>query len=305
MKRLIGCATLIAISAYLLVHIRNASTDLKPKIFYTIQDRHLAALVPPPPPKEEASWSDEAQIGAKFAKKLDFYRAITALSRAEMLAPESAKHELQYQTLLCYYLGQRYADAERAFTSSSLTQLPKDSPLYHDLLVILYDTYHQLDRIEQRNHILQLIYDESRETYNHLVLYTALKKADFTALRQIPSTHDLLTTYESHKKSPSKAAILNALLPGAGYFYLSQYQTALTALFINGLFIASGVYFLRRKPIAAAILFFSFEAGWYFGGIQGATAQTRLYNERVYEQVVQPAMNKEGLFPIYELRHDF
>ena len=86
---------------------------------------------------------------------------------------------------------------------------------------------------------------------------------------------------------------------------MGQQQTAITALLINGLFIASSVYFFKNGPVSAGIVTASFEAGWYFGGIYGGAAQAKLYNERLYERMANPMMNQQRLFPVFRLEYAF
>ncbi len=293
--------------------------DIEPQISYSVQDTYLKELPSPFPPlgltEKETEWGREYRIGTGFAKSLDLYRAITAFRRAEILAPENEmgrKLEIQYEILLCYYLGRRYEDVDEAFSHSGLAKVDGAFPAFHDLLVILYDTYIQLDQMERAGQILQLIGQNYPDTYNNLIVSTALKKADFPLLNQVlatgterPYLQDFLYQYNRQKKSPTTASMLNAFIPGTGYLYLGQIQTGITALFINGLFIASSVYFFQHGPIAAGIITASFEAGWYIGGIQGGALQGRLYNERLYERTATPMMNREKLFPVFQLNYAF
>ncbi len=306
--RLIGFGTLIAISLSFLMGYNHLSKEIEPQIHYSIQDRYLKALPTPflalSDAEQETQWGSEYLIGMHFARDLDFYRAITAFRRAEILTQsEERKLEMQYEILLNYYLGRRYKEVEHAFDESDLSQISVDFSAFQDLLVILYDTYFQLDETEKSSHILGIIEQHDPKLHQNLILYSALQKADLPAVEKMSPA--LFKAYKEQKKSPKTAAMLNAILPGSGYFYLGQLQTALTALLMNGLFIAAAVYFFRRRPIAAAIIFLGFEAGWYFGGLQGGSSQGKLYNERVYEQIVTPYMNHEGIFPIYQLKHAF
>ncbi|NGX59402.1 MAG: hypothetical protein KR126chlam3_00553 [Chlamydiae bacterium] len=308
--RLIGLKTLIVISLLSLAGCDLAKKEIQPQIHYTVQDRYLQSL--PSPFSElstlerETSWGSEYLIGNHFAKKLDFYRAITAFRRAEILTQdEDRRLEAQYETLLCYYLGQRYAEVEQSYRESNLSSISTNFPAFHDLLVILYDTYFQLGEVEKSTPILELLGQYDEKTAKTLVLYSALQKADFSVLEKLGKDLPLMKIYEEQKKSSKIAAALNAIIPGSGYFYLGQKNTAITALLMNGLFLAAAIYFFRRRPIAAAIIFLGFEAGWYLGGIQGGSAQGKLYNERVYEQIVTPYMNREGIFPIYQLKNAF
>lgn len=297
----------------------RVSRDIEPQINYTVQDRYLRQLPSPFHPltvlEKAQDWGKEYLIGMEFARSLDLYRAITAFRRAEILGGEAIadrKLEMDYAILLSYYLGRRYEDVAATFTNSGLSKVDQKFPAFHDLLVILYDTYGQLHEIEKACYILELIRTQYPSTYENLVLSSALVKADFPCLRQIaicppprPYLDDLLCAYDQKKKSIGTASFLNAVLPGAGYFYVGQRQTGVTALLVNGLFIATSVYFFQHGPIAAGIIFASFEMGWYFGGIYGGAKQAKYYNERLYENMATPMMNQNRLFPIFQLNYAF
>lgn len=314
----IGSKTLFIVKSSLLflTGCQFINKEITPQIQYAVQDKYLQSLSSPfsePTEKEkETGWGMEYAIGRGFAKQLDLYRAITAFRRAEFLLPpekDREKQEIQYQILLSYYLGRRFQDGEKVFSEGTLMAIPADSPLFHDLLVILYDTYSELDEREKADYILNMAKEHFPETASNLSLYTALNKADFSTLATFCSGKEellkFLKDYKALQKSPKFAAALNGILPGAGYFYLGQLSTAITALLVNGLFIFAAIHFFRKRPIALAIIFLSFELGWYFGGIQGGGMQAKLYNERTYENLAKPLMNKHGLFPIYQLKNGF
>lgn len=112
------------------------------------------------------------------------------------------------------------------------------------------------------------------------------------------------TSYLSLKKSPYTAQILG-LFPGAGYAYLGQYQSAITAFSVNALFIATAVYFFQQGNVPAGVLTTSFEAGWYFGSIYGAGQAAKTYNERLYEVLLHPVMEEKKLYPLLQLEYGF
>jgi tetratricopeptide (TPR) repeat protein len=290
--------------------------NLEPKINYTVQDKYLKDLPSPFPPLSEdeksQSWGREYQIGIAFANKLDLYQAITAFKRAEILIPEHLKErklEIYYEILLCYYLGKKFSDVAEIFETTDLRLIDNTFPACHDLLIILYDTYTQLGDTEKRDQILSLIKHYYPAEADKLALSDALSKADFPALetysKDHPGVKDLLTTYEQEKKSVTKAKTLNAVLPGAGYFYLGQPQMGMTALLLNGLFIGAAYHFFHRGNVPAGVIFTSFEMGWYFGGIHGAGEEAKFYNEHIYEKHATPMMNQQGLFPVFMLNHAF
>ena len=100
------------------------------------------------------------QIGFGFAHELDLYQAITAFKRAEFLIPPEEKMrslEIQYEILLCYYIGQKWQNVIYTFDHSQLRYAGADFPALHDLLLILYETYQNEGMQNQAEKILQVI----------------------------------------------------------------------------------------------------------------------------------------------------
>lgn len=292
---------------------------IEPILSYSVQDKYLLSLptaFPPLTEEEKAQdWGREMQIGFGFAHELDLYQAITAFKRAEFLIPADQKMrtmEIQYEILFCYYLGKKWKEVIDTFDHSELRYANQEFPAFHDLLLILYEAYQQEGKENQALKILQVIQNCYPEQGQKLFLSSALVRGDIPTLETIaaapppkPYLDHLLDDYAARKKSVGTAQALNAFVPGAGYLYLGQKQSATTAFFLNGLFIAASAYFFHQGNIAAGVIFTSFEAGWYFGGIYGAGLEAKVYNERLYESLVTPMMNRERLFPALMINYAF
>lgn len=292
---------------------------IEPQVSYAVQDKYLKHLPPAFPSlsaqEEDQAWGKEYLIGQKFARELDLYRAVTTFKRAEFLLPPNHAErlqEIQYQILLSYYLGKRYNEVIQTFNHSTLYHARPSFLAYHDLLVILYESYLEIGDEQKAEHILRAMCQHYPETADKLVLATALIAGDLDALRQEERQNpsktyltDLLKTYDTKKKSISRAQTYNAFLPGMGYLYVGQKQSALTSFLLNGLFTAAAVHFFQKGNIAAGVITTSFEAGWYFGGIYGAGEAAKLYNERIYEENAYPTLNYNGLFPVLMLKYGF
>ena len=119
------------------------------------------------------------------------------------------------------------------------------------------------------------------------------------------ATQEILKTFNKYQKNPSFAGFLNAVIPGLGYLYIGQKQSAFTAFCLNSLFISSTGYFFYKGNIPAALITLSFETGWYMGGILGAKEGATLYNERLFETHAHYHMRDHKLFPILMLNHGF
>jgi hypothetical protein len=116
---------------------------------------------------------------------------------------------------------------------------------------------------------------------------------------------EFLIEYSCNKKSVSKAQTLNAILPGAGYYYVGQKKSGLTSFIINALFIAATYQLFDHGYIAAGIITGSLECGWYFGGINGAGLAAKEYNEQLYQSLGKEFMIQNRLFPILTIQKGF
>lgn len=297
----------------------RVNDTIDPEVHYTVQDQYLKQLDSPFPPltaeERKTGWGKEYLIGTEFAKKLDLYRAITALKRSQILLPpqhRERREEIDYQIALSYYLGKRYEETLETVENSPLSKRSPSFAAHHDLLVILYESYQKTDQLPQAKNILDSIARYYPETAAKLRCATVLIEGNLPEMQKIATAENvpvdsssLLNTYFSNAKSVSKAQLLNACIPGAGYFYVGQTQSAITAFLLNGLSIWATVYLFSKGNTAAGLLSLSFEAGWYFGGIYGAGEAAKLYNERLYESLVSPTLHSHKLFPVLMLQYGF
>ncbi|HUD01024.1 MAG TPA: tetratricopeptide repeat protein [Rhabdochlamydiaceae bacterium] len=310
MKKLVFASLLILTSCF------RVGNELEPQLNYAVQDRYLKSLPSPFPPltEQEAAtdWGREDRIGLGFAHELDLYQAITGFKRSSFLLPPSytdRKLQLEYDTLLCYYYGRKYPETIYTFDSGSLRTVPSSFAPYQDLLVILYDSYNNLQENDKADKIMNYMEMTYPAVAQKLALSKILLKGDIPALQAAAPAHpdiqSLLNQYELEKKSTRTAQLLNVFVPGTGYLYVGQTQSAITAFLLNGLFIWATCYFFQHGNTAAGIIFASVEAGWYFGGIYGAGQEAKFYNERVYERLATPMMNENRYFPILMLNYGF
>ncbi|HSX26931.1 MAG TPA: hypothetical protein VLE89_08010, partial [Chlamydiales bacterium] len=282
---------------------------IDPRVSYQLQDQHFEGLksaFPPLGPDEKLSdWGKEMMIAHAFADQLDLYRAVSTYKRAQILIPPHEtrrKLEIQYDILLCYYLGKKYDEVIDAFEKSDLATVDKSFPAYHDLLLILYECYREMDNPEKQQRIAELIDQSFPVTGEKLKLSQSIREGDLyqlqcfaTEFHHPPYLDNLLSCYYAQKKSVGSAQLLNAFIPGAGYLYIGQRTSAFTAFLLNGLFIAAAYEFFHHGHVAAGIITTFFESGWYFGGIYGAGEEAKYYNERLYERNASHVLNEHKL----------
>jgi len=294
--------------------------EIEPKLSYQIDESFIKSLPGAFPALNEMEkkedFGKEYDVAVKFAHDLDFYRAITSFKRASYLLDnghEKEKLSCDYSILLCYYLGQKYEEVIFTFERSPLIHVNKENfKPFKDLLIILYDSYKKIKEEQKSQNMLKALELNYPELKKKLEMTEALLKADTLSIEKASSSssdkNEILSqvhAYKKEKKSIYAAQALNALLPGAGYWYLGQRQSALTAFLINGVFIYASYEFFHKGYIGAGIIFSSLEFGWYFGGIYGAGLETKVYNERLYEKKFNPLMNKKGYFPVCYIEYAF
>lgn len=256
----------------------------------------------------EQDWGKELQIGDSFARDFDLYRAITAYRRAEILIPKNLierKKQIQYDIILCYYLGNKYRDVIDTFENSLLMNAGPKFPAFDNLLMILYDSYEKEGICNKATIILELINKHSPETAEDLNLGTMITRGAIVEMECFETGHLLMQEYANQALSVRKAQFLNAVLPGAGYYYVGQEKAALTSFIINALFIAASYQLYHRGYIAGGIIVTSLELGWYFGGINGAGLAAKEYNEQLYNILGKETMTCKRLFPILTFEHSF
>jgi tetratricopeptide (TPR) repeat protein len=267
------------------------------------------------PDEQQQEWAKELQIGNVFAKECDFYRAITCYKRALILLPptEMERHlQLDYNIMLCYYLGAKYQETLNIFEASELSQANPTFPAFNNLLLIVYDSYLRTGQEDKAACVLEIIRKFSPETAEDLFLYQNLKSGEIEMARCLMSQHRHAEAmekdfafYDQFAKSPQKARTLNAILPGAGYYYVGQRKAALTSFIINALFTAAAYQFFHRGYPAAGAITASLEAGWYLGGINGAGIEAQEFNTRLYEGVSRKILTEHDCFPILMFETSF
>jgi tetratricopeptide (TPR) repeat protein len=259
-------------------------------------------------------WAKELVIGDAFAKEWDLYRAITSYKRALILMgePNERRLQIEYDIILCYYLGCKYCEALEAFENSCLTSVNPAFPAFNQLLLMVYDCYLHEGKEDRAAAILETIQKFSPETSSDLNIYHNLMEGRLCELQAEVDQHPDFETiqpeldaYYSQSKSPTKARQLNALFPGAGYYYVGQTKTAVTAFLINALFILASYECFHHGYPAAGIITASLESGWYFGGINGAGIEAQEYNNRLYDGMSTRILKDHCFFPVLMFETSF
>lgn len=295
------------------------SNVLQPCIVYTPPEKFLQKMKSPFPPLNEeerqSTWGTEVIVGDNFARKLDLYRAITCYKRGEVLLPPNnieRLREIQYKILCCYFLGRQFGSAVEIFEFGALREAPQSFPALRSLLIMLYEAYRQIGMNDKAVQILTYLDNIDPEAARRLQLGAAITEGQIDCAEifaeEVPEHEEItfrLESYRSEALSIKKAQTLNALLPGAGYYYVGQKSTAFTSFTINALFSIAAWQLFRDNQIALGIIVTSLESGWYLGGINGAGLAAKKYNEDLYNKQAKEIMLDYRLFPALQFTYAF
>ncbi|MBA2727060.1 MAG: tetratricopeptide repeat protein [Parachlamydiaceae bacterium] len=298
---------------------QRSCEPFKPNICYypppCLIESRPSAFTPLTAEECKSDWGKEIRLAYAFGKQQDFYRAITGFKSALVFLPKNKlerKMQIEYGIIQSYYLGCKYRDAIEYFEGCELLYAPKDFPAYHDLLILLYDAYLKIDNEEKACNMLGVINQEYPNEANTLILSKGFLDGDIPNIKEAaqcsPDKEEIdcfINEYLSVSKDERRAQVYQALLPGAGYLYVGQKDAARTSFLINLLFTWAAYQFFDRGYIAAGIITASLEAGWYFGGINGARLEAREFNERLFGVNGREFMRCHGYFPILMLETTF
>ncbi|MEC7839992.1 MAG: tetratricopeptide repeat protein [Chlamydiota bacterium] len=296
-----------------------SSTAIEPNIKLKTTKYDIARIpsaFDPLTPKElSEEWARELLIGNRFAKDLDLYRAITSFKRSLILMPENRlerRLQAEFAIVQCYYLAAKYCDAIESFENSQLLHVSPTFPAFRDLLIIMHDCYDKTKEFDRAEQILKVIEKGDSNLANNIQLSIAISEGDIPSTRALAQQsskcepiNEFIQQYCKCSLSPKKAQILNAILPGAGYYYVGQKRAAVTSLLLNGLFSAATYYFFDNGNWAAGLITLSLETGWYIGGINGAGLEAKEYNEHLYNNMGKGTMTRNDLFPLLMLETNF
>lgn len=316
MRRLLVLLPLLLTSCY------HASVQIEPCLPEPVHPKEMCSSAvfsdSPFPPmttaERESEWGKEWVIGLSFAADFDLYRAITAFKRALILMPqeEGRRCEIEYDIALSYFLGHKYADVISTVEGGPLACVDDHFPAWRDLLLLLYDSYKHMGAVKKQECARELLEKCDHAVGRQLALLTMLETGDICALEQEGLTDpsrgylvNIADGYCSCAKSVRSAEMFNALLPGSGYWYVGQKQSAITSFLINSLFITAAIQFISHGYTALGVITFSLEAGWYFGGIYGGGLAAKSYNEHLFESYACKVAACEPLYPLLMLRYTY
>lgn len=250
---------------------------------------------------------DSAEMVFGFASSLmeqgDYYRAISEFKRFLYLFPENDKSLVaKFRIGECYELGERFDKAIEIFREIAYNyeKSPLGEEAYYKVgLVLLSAGRFRLARDElfsftedypsSDNYVKALalvggisVYLDEEEIAEEMWKEEKIPESDREHLLKY-----LQDYRQDSKKSPTVAAILSLIVPGAGHFYTGEIADGIIAFILNSLFIGAMVESFLRKNVIAGAIFGLFELNWYAGTVYGAVTNAYRYNLQKRENFIE------------------
>ena len=250
----------------------------------------------------------QLRIADAFLEEGEYYRAVTEYKRFLILFPDSAKADYAtFKIGLAHFRGEEFGTAARVFSSlrqqypasgyaveagylegvshwrlkeygrsqAALWALADAHPLSayapRSLLVIGLAALDE-DKPESGRRALDRLLDRYPDYPDRGIVEEAAAQID--RYRELP------------EKSPILAGAMSAILPGSGYIYAGRYGDGITALLINGLFIAGTAAAIHQENYAVAGIVGGVGVPFYLGNIYGSANAAKKWNLEVKREAV-------------------
>ncbi|HTZ40199.1 MAG TPA: tetratricopeptide repeat protein [Syntrophales bacterium] len=251
----------------------------------------------------------QLKIADAFMEEGEYYRAVTEYKKFLILFPDSAKADYaSFKIAMAYFKGEEYGAAARSFLAMR-EKYPESS---HAIEAGYLEGVSQwklknYDRARMALESLVEQHPESDYAPRSLVVIclAALDENKAEVSRQ--ALQRFLDRYPGHpgeenikeaavqlekyqelpEKSPALAGFLSAILPGSGYIYAEHYGDGVTALLINGLFIAGTVAAIHQENYAVAGIVGGIGVPFYLGNIYGSANAAKKWNLGIRNEVIQ------------------
>jgi tetratricopeptide (TPR) repeat protein len=244
----------------------------------------------------------------------DYYRAITEYERVIFFYPtHTLAKKARYQIAMSYYKGEKFTQAIDRFRA--LSDQYRNEEIGRKSLFMLAETYYQKKDYDQAINVLDIFLssypnDPQADAARINVGLSYLRQGDWRRageeFQKLPPGSPLRKradelAEESKKfpeiprKSPTAAAGLSAILPGAGQLYIGRKNDAAVSFLLNGSFIwAAAQAFHHKNNVTGGILLF-FESGWYLGNVYNAANGAHKYNRRAEQEFMSNLQNQYGI----------
>lgn len=260
-------------------------------------------------PEEEAPidatsrWGEELLIGKAFAQEGDWYRALTSFRKARFLLHMEKKitpaleARLAWSEALIYGFSGKWGDLIAIWEKYRDRFTISSDLLKEEWITLLYAAYLFEKRETEAEALCSFLSKE------HATIRKLHEWKDLSFIQPQSSAQTVIEKkIQSHMKSPGLAKLYNGCLPGLGYWYVEQKQTACTSFLLNASFLGATLQLLKLHQPFLAFITLSFETGWYLGGITGAGLAAETYNDKVRETFALPYLLEQKALPLARIR---
>jgi hypothetical protein len=254
----------------------------------------------PNPPKPLFTGHKDTPSGLEFVCAKTFFSqkmlepTLASFKKAEILAidPQEVSQSI-YGYLYTLFLAHKKDVLEKLFIEGTLNKIDASSPFFTDAALIfyrsLYDKKTPFLLSQLKSYLCQ-----NPDIEKKLKLFENAQTGDLLKFAPFEKEFKL---FNQHYKSPKLAFVLNLTLPGSGYVYLQQYQSALTCLLLFSLLIFAIFNLFKSRQTALAILCATVFFGFYWGSLVGVQEAASFYNKTLYTNLVDPILKQEAAYP--------
>ena len=235
----------------------------------------------------------------------DYLRAIDEYN---IVLKHSWNDTLQYKIGLSYFYMGKYFTAENNFTKLFKSNVLSDEAKLEYYRAIFYLGDYSMFRkrldIEEYFPTRYSIGLNRLKAYSYLIDDSTLP-AETELLSKFDDTDkkSIIEFYSWKKdppyKSPTKAAIMSAIIPGFGKVYADEIGDGITAFLFTGLFTYLAVDKFQKDQTTSAWLFTALAAFFYGGNIYGSATAVQNYNASIkfnFDNEVKLFLNKRDHF---------
>ena len=205
-----------------------------------------------------------------YINKIICFKALDEAEKAiydyDNFCPDSCKtnKEISFQMALIYYRLENY---NKALELNNLAKMG-------------YQNNYERNRSLNLEGLIYARKNEWEASYN---TYKLLENFEPNGLYS--KTEIALKAIDFKEKSAVLAGVLS-IIPGAGYAYSGHYQTAISALFVNGLLAFATYSSLQKENYGMAALTGVFNLSFYIGNIYGAVNSAKRYNSSFRKSLI-------------------
>jgi tetratricopeptide (TPR) repeat protein len=256
------------------------------------------------------SLKNRTEFGNYLFCNKDYLRAIDEFN---FVLKNGWDDELQFKVGIAYYEMGRYSKAitefEKIKNGNSLNLNAKNE---------IFRSIYKLGNYKiLRNRIDNYFSEIGREeNLNRLLNYTLLmddsllpQKSKYLSSFELEEKYKIEEFYnwksEPPYKSPTKAAIMSAIIPGLGKIYVNEIGDGITAFLLTGLFTYFSVDKFQNNKTASGWLYASIATFFYAGNVYGSATAVQNYNARIkfnFDNKVKLYLNEKNQYlPNYKI----